>query len=52
MTEPRYEVDLMYRLLTRRLEQHDGQVEAPKGPGLGVELDRRAVEKFAVKAEA
>ena len=52
MTEPRYEVDLMYRLLTRRLEQHDGQVEAPKGPGLGVELDRRAIEKFAVKAEA
>jgi D-arabinonate dehydratase len=51
MTEPRYEVDLMYRLLTRRLELRDGQVDAPKQPGLGIELDRTAVEKYAVRAE-
>jgi L-alanine-DL-glutamate epimerase-like enolase superfamily enzyme len=48
MTEPRYEVDLMYRLLTHRIELRDGAIDAPQEPGLGVDLDRAAVEKFAI----
>lgn len=51
LTEPRYEVDLMYRLLTHRIELRDGRVDAPIEPGLGVDIDRAAVEKFAIGSE-
>ena len=34
-------------LIMRPIEQVDGWVEIPNGPGLGVEVDREAVEKFS-----
>ena len=30
------------------IEQHGGRVETPQGPGLGTEIDRTALVRFAV----
>ena len=35
-------------LITRPIQQVDGWVEIPAGPGLGVEVDRQVVEQFSV----
>ena len=34
------------QLVTRAIQQADGWVEIPSGPGLGVEVDRSVLEKF------
>jgi D-galactarolactone cycloisomerase len=33
-------------LITKPIEQVDGWVEIPDGPGLGVEVDRSILEKY------
>ena len=33
-------------VLTRPIEQRGGWVEVPDGPGLGIEIDRAALDKF------
>ena len=40
-----YETDL----LSERLPVSAGEARPPEGPGLGVELDERAVERYRVK---
>ena len=39
---------LLNHLCTRRLEMKDGCIAVPDGPGLGVEVDPKAVEKYRV----
>jgi len=36
-------------LIEDPLKFEDGEAEVPKGPGLGVTLDERALEKYRVK---
>jgi len=43
---PELESDILLKPITAR----KGRVEAPKGPGLGVELDEKTVKKYTVKA--
>jgi D-galactarolactone cycloisomerase len=33
-------------LITKPIQQVDGWVEIPSGPGLGVEVDRAVLEKY------
>jgi L-alanine-DL-glutamate epimerase-like enolase superfamily enzyme len=40
-----------HTLINRELSLVDGELQAPSGPGLGVELDRVALSKFAVCKE-
>jgi len=35
-------------VLTERIEQRNGWVEVPSGPGLGIEIDREAIARFRV----
>jgi len=35
-------------VLTERIEQRNGWVEIPSGPGLGIEIDREAIARFRV----
>lgn len=51
VTDPRQEIDLFWNLLANPLRPVNGWVEAPETPGLGVTLDERAVERFAVARE-
>jgi D-galactarolactone cycloisomerase len=39
-------------VLKAPLEHQDGVVRVPEGPGLGVEIDREALRRFAVKVNA
>jgi L-alanine-DL-glutamate epimerase-like enolase superfamily enzyme len=36
------------RLLKSSIEVRDGELVLPKDPGLGIELDEKAVERYAV----
>lgn len=36
-------------LLQDPIQQHDGWVKVPEGPGLGIEINRAALEKYEVK---
>jgi D-galactarolactone cycloisomerase len=50
--EPIFEYDcsahpFRERLVDRPLRQHDGWLERPAGPGLGIELDRAALARFS-----
>jgi D-galactarolactone cycloisomerase len=36
-------------ILSEPIEHMRGVVRVPEGPGLGIEVDRKAVERFAVK---
>jgi L-alanine-DL-glutamate epimerase-like enolase superfamily enzyme len=38
-------------LLTQRIEQRDGRLSVPKGPGLGVDVDLEKVRDFARRNE-
>lgn len=39
---------LLNKLCTRRLEMVDGYIPVPDGPGLGLEVDEKAVDRFRV----
>lgn len=47
VTDPAREIDVAYKLLARPLAPKDGAIAAPEAPGLGVELDRKAVARFS-----
>ncbi len=52
-TEPLLEFDrtehpIREAILTRPIGHRDGWVEIPTGPGLGIEIDREALRRFAV----
>lgn len=49
MTDPRYETESLYRLFRGWVEVDDGEMMAPRQPGLGLRLDPAAVERFAVR---
>ena len=38
---------MQHELVTNPIEQKDGWIEIPEGPGLGVEVDERVVRKYA-----
>ena len=38
---------MQHELVTHPIEQKDGWVEVPEGPGLGVEVDERVVRKYS-----
>jgi D-galactarolactone cycloisomerase len=44
----RTEHPIRQAILTQPIEHVRGMVRVPEGPGLGIEVDRKAVEKFAV----
>lgn len=48
MTVPEYEIDLAYRLFSDWIRIEAGSIVAPTRPGLGVELDDRAVDRYRV----
>ena len=37
--------------LTRPIEAHDGWVEVPTGPGLGVEVNEEAIRRYPYRPE-
>jgi L-alanine-DL-glutamate epimerase-like enolase superfamily enzyme len=41
-----YEVEVLYRLLKGGLTFRHGELEAPQAPGLGIDVDWDAVERF------
>ena len=47
MTDPAYETESLHRLFRRWVDLRDGQLVAPETPGIGVELDPDAVERYA-----
>lgn len=52
--EPLFEFDstphpIRDALMTDVLRPHDGWIEIPAGPGLGVEVDRQVLDRFAVR---
>lgn len=49
MTDPDYETESLYRLFREWVTVRDGRMLAPETPGLGFELDRDAVERYAVR---
>ena len=49
MTDPAYETESLHRLFRRWIQIDDGQIAAPEVPGLGVELDPAAVERYATE---
>src|SRR5262249_31434873 len=46
----RSEHPIRMAVLQEPIEQHDGWVEIPRGPGLGIEIDRDALARFAAPA--
>ena len=44
----RSEHPIRMAVLTEPIDQHGGWVEIPQGPGLGIEIDRAALARFAV----
>jgi D-arabinonate dehydratase len=49
MTDPTYQTETLYTLFREWVRFEDGVLIAPEAPGLGVELDRDAVERWAVR---
>lgn len=49
MTDPAYETESLHRLFRHWVEVRDGKMIAPETPGLGVELDPAAVERYATE---
>jgi D-galactarolactone cycloisomerase len=46
----RTEHPIRQAILTSPIEHKDGVVRVPEGPGLGIEVDRQAVERFATRS--
>jgi len=51
VTDPVQEIDLLWNVLANPLRPVDGHVSAPTAPGLGVELDRAALARYATSVE-
>jgi D-arabinonate dehydratase len=49
MTDPAYETETLHHLFTEWVQFDSGDLIAPEAPGLGVTLDRDAVERYAVR---
>ena len=49
MTDPKYETESLYRLFRNWVTVRDGEMAPPEEPGLGMELDTDALERYAVK---
>jgi len=49
MTDPTYETESLHRLFRRWVNVRDGRMIAPESPGIGVELDPEAVERYATE---
>lgn len=49
MTDPTYQTETLYQLFREWVRVEDGQLLAPQAPGLGMSLDRDALERFAVR---
>ncbi|MFO1539238.1 MAG: mandelate racemase/muconate lactonizing enzyme family protein [Chloroflexota bacterium] len=49
MTDPAYQTETLYQLFRAWVRYEDGVLIAPDRPGLGVELDPDAIERFAVR---
>ncbi len=50
-TDPRQEIDVLYRLLANPLRPVGGWIDAPTVPGLGADLDQEAVSRFSIGRE-
>ena len=50
MTDPTYQTETLYQLFREWVRWEDGDLVAPEAPGLGVVLDRDAMERFAVRS--
>jgi D-arabinonate dehydratase len=50
LTDRAYETETLHRLFRRWVRVEDGELLAPDEPGLGVVLDREALERFAVQS--
>lgn len=51
VTDPAREIDLLWNLLANPLRPVGGWVDAPRTPGLGIELDQAAMTRFAIGRE-
>ena len=51
VTDPAQEIDLLWNILANPLRPVDGHVTAPTGPGIGAELDRAALARYATGVE-
>ena len=51
VTDPAQEIDLLWNILADPLRPVDGHVTAPTGPGIGAELDRAALARYATGVE-
>ena len=49
MTDPTYQTETLYQLFEEWVTVDRGDMLAPQAPGLGVVLDRAAVERYAVR---
>lgn len=49
MTDPTYQTETLYQLFPEWVRYDDGDLVAPETPGLGVVLDRDAIERYAVR---
>jgi L-alanine-DL-glutamate epimerase-like enolase superfamily enzyme len=49
MTDPTYETESLHRLFRKWVTVEDGRMVAPEEPGIGVELDRAALERYATE---
>jgi L-alanine-DL-glutamate epimerase-like enolase superfamily enzyme len=49
MTDPKYEIESLYRLFSKWVTVADGLMTAPEDPGLGVTLNRDALEQYATQ---
>ena len=47
VTDPKREIDVCFKLLKRPLNARNGEIVAPDGPGLGLEIDWSAVKTFS-----
>lgn len=50
MTDPAHETESLHRLFRRWVHVEDGAMRAPSEPGLGVELDVEALERYTVRS--
>ena len=50
ITQPEYELEGLYRLFREWVSIEDGQMVAPTVPGLGLELDEKAVSTYRIRS--
>ncbi len=52
VTDPRQEIDVYWKVLANPVVPAGGHVQAPTAPGLGMELDRSALDRFTTGVES